>query len=258
MGEGYPRGLELESIGRKRACCRAMRVMVVVALVGVSLVGSACTGSGGSDPAVEDPRAKLEALAAQWGSRPATITYRTTEREPGDPTSPHQCLRQMVGVGEVDVATGLRLCSGVGEIRLAWDPPERWRMDEVSPRRSVTRVSTSERLLLCTGEGMDMFACVGTERDGPFGSLVDPPGLNIDEIGTVTAEAERTIAGIRSECFGVEGGSTGAVHPVEWCYSPDGLLLFLSDTVEGGRVVSAEATEVSRGVADGDFVVPSR
>jgi hypothetical protein len=164
----------------------------------------------------------------------------------------------MVGVGEVDVATGLRLCSGVGEIRLAWDPPERWRMDEASPRRSVTRVSTSERLLRCTGEGMDMSACVDAERDGPFGSLVDPPALSIDEIGAaVTAEAERTIAGIRSDCFAVEGGPAGAIHRMEWCYSPDGLLLFMSDTVDGGRVVTAEATEVSRGVADGDFVVPS-
>jgi hypothetical protein len=234
-----------------------MRVMVVVALVGVSLVGSACTRSGGSDPAVEDAGARLDALAAQWGSRPATITYRTTEREPGDPTSPHQCLRQLVGVGEVDVATGLRLCSGVGEMRLAWDPPERWRMDEASPRRSVTRVSISERLLRCTGEGINMSACVDAERDGPFGSLVDPPALSIDEIGTVTAGAERTIAGIRSECFGVEVGPAGAIHTVGWCYSPDGLLLFLSDTVEGGRVVTAEATEVSRGVAEGDFVVPS-
>ena len=236
-----------------------MRVMVVIALVGVSLIGSACTGSGGSAPAVEDHRARLDALAAQWVSGPATITYRTTKREPGDPTSPHQCLRQMVGVEEADVATGLRLCSGVGEMRLAWDPPERWRMDEVSPAGSVTRVSTSERLLRCTGGGMDRSACVDAERDGPFGSLVDPPDRSIDEIGVaVTAEAERTIAGIRSECFGVEGGPAGAIHTVEWCYSPDGLLLFLTDTVEGGRVVTAEATEVSRGVADGDFVVPSR
>jgi len=102
-----------------------------------------------------------------------------------------------------------------------------------------------------------MSACVDAERDGPFGSLVDPPALSIDEIGTVTAGAERTIAGIRSECFGVEVGPAGAIHTVGWCYSPDGLLLFLSDTVEGGRVVTAEATEVSRGVAEGDFVVPS-
>ena len=102
-----------------------------------------------------------------------------------------------------------------------------------------------------------MSACVDAERDGPFGSLVDPPALSIDEIGTVTAGAERTIAGIRSECFGVEAGPAGAIHTVGWCYSPDGLLLFLSVTVEGGRVVTAEATEVSRGVAEGDFVVPS-
>ena len=102
-----------------------------------------------------------------------------------------------------------------------------------------------------------MTACVDAERDGPFGSLGAPPALSIDQIGTVTGAAVRTIAGIRSECFGVEGGPAGAIHTVQWCYSPDGLLLFLSDTVEGGRVVTAEATEASRGVAEGDFVVPS-
>ena len=28
-----------------------------------------------------------------------------------------------------------------------------------------------------------MPACVDAERDGPFGSLVDPPALSIDQIG---------------------------------------------------------------------------
>ena len=49
----------------------------------------------------------------------------------------------------------------------------------------------------------------------------------------------------------VEGGPAGEIHAVEWCYSPEGLLLFLNDTVEGGRVVTAEATEVSHGSPTG-------
>jgi hypothetical protein len=54
----------------------------------------------------------------------ATITYRTTERDPGEATSPHQCLRQMVGDASVVIAVSkwLRICSGNGEMRLAWDP----------------------------------------------------------------------------------------------------------------------------------------
>ena len=98
--------------------------------------------------------------------------------------------------------------------------------------------------------------CVTAESDGPFGSLIVPPAPTVDQIrSVVTASARRTIAGIRSDCFAVEGGSAGTIHTVEWCYSPDGLLLFLNDTVEGGRVVTAEATDVARQVSEGDFVL---
>jgi hypothetical protein len=245
----------MHAAGSRTGPLRCLKFLFLLVLLAVASIASSC--SKGADSV--NPRERLEVLGRRWFASSATITYRTTEREPGDPTSPHQCLRQLVGVGEADVKTGLRLCSGVGEMRLAWDPPERWRMDEVFPGGSVTRVSTSEGLLRCAGGGMDMSACVDAERDGPFGSLVDPPDLSIDEIGAaVTAEAERTIAGIRSDCFAVEGGPAGTVHRMEWCYSPEGLLLFLTDTVEGGRVVTAEATEVSRGVVEGDFAVPSR
>jgi len=230
-----------------------MRVICVVALIGGSLVGSACT-DGGSVAAVEDPRARLETLAAMWGSDPTTITYRTTERDPGEATSPHQCLRQLVGEAEVDVQTGLRTCSGVGEVRLAWDPPERWRMDEVSPR-SLTWLSTGDGEVRCRGDAPGL-RCAAAEGNGPFGSLVDTPAAILDQIGApVTAEADRTIAGIRSECFLVEGDRGGTIHRVEWCYSRDGLLLFLLDEIEGGRMATAEATQLASGVTAGDFVV---
>ena len=230
-----------------------MRVVSLVALIGASLVGSACT-DGSSVAAVVDPRARLETLAAQWGSGPATITYRTTERDPGEATSPHQCLRQLVGEAEVDVQTGLRICSGVGEVRLAWDPPERWRMDELSPR-NLTWLSTVDGEVRCRGDA-PLLRCAAAESHGPFGSLVDPPAAIVDEIGApVTAEADRTIAGIRSECFLVQGDQAGTIHRVEWCYSHDGLLLFLLDEIEGSRIATAEATGLSRGVAAADFEV---
>jgi hypothetical protein len=234
-----------------------MLVKVVVALVGVSLVGSTCTMGSGSDPPVRDPRARLDALGERWMTSVATITYRTTERDPGEATSPHQCLRQFVG-DSVDRQTGLMICSGTGEMRLAWEPPDRWRMDEVSPGRSLVLISTQDGDVRC--RIVDPFAprCAAAEGVRRFGSLVDPPSLTLDEIGApVTVEAGRTIAGIRSECFMVEGGPADAIHRAEWCYSGDGLLLFALDQVEGGRVTIAEAIEVSTGVSDRDFIVPS-
>ena len=234
-----------------------MLVKVVVALVGVSLVGSACTMESGSDPPVRDPRARLDVLGERWMTSVATITYRTTERDPGEAASPHQCLRQFVG-DTVDRQTGMMICSGTGEMRLAWEPPDRWRMDEVSPGRSLVLISTPDGDVRCRIVGPFAPRCAAAEGVGRFGSLVAPPTLTLDEIGApVTVEAERTIAGIRSECFMVEGGPADAIHRAEWCYSGDGLLLFALDQVEGGRVTIAEATEVSRGVSDRDFIVPS-
>jgi hypothetical protein len=232
-------------------------VKVVVALAGLSLVGSACTRGSGSDPPVRDPRARLDALAERWMTSVATITYRTTERDPGEATSPHQCLRQFVG-DSIDRQTGMMICSGTGEMRLAWDPPARWRIDQRAPDGRLTLLSTPDGNVRC--RTVDPFAprCAATEGVGRFGSLVDPPAPTLDEIGApVTIAAGRTIAGIRSECFMVEGGPADAIHRAEWCYSGDGLLLFALDQVEGGRVRIAEATEVSTGVSDRDFIVPS-
>jgi hypothetical protein len=221
-----------------------MLFKVVVALVGVSLVGSACTRESGSDPPVQDPRARLDALGERWMTSVATITYRTTQRDPGEATSPHQCLRQFVG-DTVDRQTGLMICSGTGETRLAWEPPDRWRMDEVSPGRSLVLISTPDGDVRC--RIVDPFAprCAAAEGVGRFGSLVVPPTLTLDEIGApVTVEAEWTIAGMRSECFMVEGGPADAIHRAEWCYSGDGLLLFALDQVEGGRMTIAESTAI--------------
>jgi hypothetical protein len=238
-----------------------MLVKMVVALVVLSLVGSACTGGSGSDPPLQDPRARLDALAERWMTTRATITYSTTQRDAGEATSPHQCLRQMVGDavgGHSGIQRGLRICSGIGEMRLAWSPPARWRIDQRAPDGRLTLISTPDGNVRCRVADPAGLRCVPAETNGPFGSLVDPPSLTLDEIGApVTVEAGRTLAGIRSECFMVEGGPADAIHRAEWCYSGDGLLLFALDQVEGGRVTIAAATEVSPGVSDRDFIEPS-
>ena len=225
----------------------------------VASIGPACSGSGRPPPDRADARRRLEVLGTRWFASSTTITYRTTERDAGGATSPHQCLRRLV---EVDVQTGLRICSGVGQMRLAWERSERWRMDAASPRGTFTLLSTSDGAVRCRSDGT-VTGCVAVDELGSFASLVEDPMQILDELGAkggavpVTVEASRTIAGMRAGCFRATGGSAEAVRRVEWCYSRDGILLSLFDGVEGGRVTTAEATDVSGGVADGVFVPPS-
>jgi hypothetical protein len=126
---------------------RTMRAKVLVDLVGLSLVGSACTNGAGSDPPVQDPRAgaRLDALGERWMTTVATITYRTKRRDPGEATSPHQCLIRFVG-DTVDRRTGVMLCWGTGEMRLAWERSDRWRTRSLPmgvPRRCSGPTSSS-------------------------------------------------------------------------------------------------------------------
>jgi hypothetical protein len=232
---------------------RVGSVLVVLA----ATVVAACDHGAGAP--VEEPRSRLLTLEDLWFASPATITYSTTERDPGEATSPHQCLRQLV---EVDVQTGLRICSGVGEMRLAWDPPDRWRMDEASPDGSFTLLSIPDGQVRCRGTEIVASGCVAAGSGGPFASVVERPARILDEIGAsggaiVSEGPGRTIAGLPAECFRADGGSAEIPHRVEWCFSRSGLLLYLFDGVEGGRVTTVEATDVSEVVADRDFVVPT-
>lgn len=242
---------------RRVGSLRSRGVFVLVA-VAASVV-PAC--DHGADGLVGEPRTRLVALGNRWFASEATITYRTTQRDPGESTSLHQCLRQLVG-GEVDRQTGLTICSGIGEMRLAWDPPDRWRMDEASSDGRFTRLSTRDGDVRCRGTEVAASTCSAAETSGPFASVVEAPVRTIDELGAsggsvVSAGPRQTIAGIPAECFSAIGGSAEASHRVEWCFSRSGLLLYLFDGVEGGRVTTVEATEVSEVVSDRDFVVPS-
>ena len=236
------------------------RWLVLVIALSAASVGSSC--SPPSETRVADPRRRLELLGRRWFASSATITYRTTERHPGEATSPHQCLRQLVGEREFDVHTGLRTCAGVGEMRLAWERSDRWRMDESSPRRESVLLSTPDVEVRCRIDEGVATRCVAAEKLGPFAALVEAPARILDELdaagaGRVTALVPRRIAGIPSECFRATGGRDDAVRRVEWCFSPDGLLLSVFDGVEGGRVMSADATGVTSGVSTSDLVPPA-
>ena len=245
-------------IRRGRAGSRSTRGFVLlVCLVATASAASAC--DRGADAMVGEPRTRLVELGNRWFASAATITYRTTERDPGEATSPHQCLRQLVG-GEVDRQTGLKICSGIGEMRLVWDPPDRWRMDGVSPDGGLTLLSTPDGHVRCRLTEVAASTCFATETSGPFASVVEAPERILGELGAsggsvVSAGPRRTIAGIPAECFRASGGSAQTTRRVEWCFSRSGLLLYLFDGVEGRRVTTVEAADVSEVVSDGDFVV---
>ena len=147
-------------------------------------------------------------------------------------------------------------------MRLAWDPPDQWRMDEVSPDGGFTLLSTPDGEVRCRETEVAASTCFATQTSGPFASVVEAPVRTLDELGAsrgavVSAGRRRTIVGIPAECFTAIGGSAETPHRVEWCFSRVGLLLYVFDGVEGGRVTTVEATDVSEIVADRDFVVPS-
>ena len=236
---------------------RTRGFVLVVFVVVTASVASAC--DQGADAVVGEPRTRLVELGNRWFANAATITYRTTERDAGEATSPHQCLRQLVG-GEVDRQTGLKICSGIGEMRLVWNPPDRWRMDGVSPDGGFTLLSTPDGHVRCRLTEEAASTCFATETSGPFASVVEAPERILGELGAsggsvVSAGPRRTIAGIPAECFRASGGSAQTTRRVEWCFSRSGLLLYLFDGVEGRRVTTVEAADVSEVVSDGDFVV---
>ncbi len=86
---------------------------------------------------------------------------------------------------EFDVHTGLRTCAGVGEMRLAWDRSDRWRMDESSPRRESVLLSylPTPRSGAGSMQGVALTRCVAAEKLGPFAALVEAPARILDELG---------------------------------------------------------------------------
>jgi hypothetical protein len=243
----------------------------VVATNGVSSDPAAVTPSA-SPPATSsstsngNPRGRLELLGGVWFQTSATIAYRTADHVPGLATSPHQCLRQIVGAA-IDRQTALRMCLRAGVITLAWDPPGRWRMDVSSADGTFTLISTPTASYLCRHVHGGVAACavrssIDVENGTPFRFVLMRPRQVLDEIGAkaegaVTQTSERTIAGLSADCFSAAGDEEQAVDRVEWCYSGGGILLFFSTATEEGGSTTLEATTASTEVSDAEFVPPS-
>ena len=252
--------------------------MPAVATVMGGLLLAACTGgiaspgAGPSAPAGSsatlpgDPRERLESLGREWFRTSAKITYRTTDRAPGQATSPHQCLRQLAG-GALDVQTASRMCNGEGVMTLTWDPPDRWRMDVSSPDGAFVLISAPDAGYLCRGDEGSKSGCLArspndAEALAPFAFFFRSPARILEEIGAdvdgaVTQSSERTIAGVLAECFSATGGSGHEKDRVQWCYSKEGIPLYFLSRVEGGDSTTLEATQVSADISNADFLPPS-
>jgi hypothetical protein len=227
----------------------------VLLVLTASVVGCTRTGTGGVEgggtPSPSgsqiDPRDRLLELGEAWFRTPATISYRTSGQVPGQPTTAHLCLRQMFedDYGIEDRTALFRRCSRQGTLRLAWDPPDGWQMDVITPVDRFALASTHDRTQICRS---------GACRAIPTAEAIVKAGANVffqaprkilDAIGATgvkTTASPTEYDGFAVECF----AATGRHEHVEWCYSDEGVLLsYLRGSTSGGWQ-SIEATSASR------------
>jgi hypothetical protein len=124
----------------------------------------------------------------------------------------------------------LAICNRLGTVALAWNPPERWRMDVVTARDAFAVVATPSASFRCRVLAGSM-RCIrlspnGAAAETAFGPLVTEPGrilerIGVSEAGTVIRSGTRTIASSSASCFSATGRSQ--VTEV-WCFSDEGLL----------------------------------
>jgi hypothetical protein len=240
----------------------------IVSLTAVLALGVACVStpdervgraprspSSGRSDATMTADAELSLLGSLWfEAPPVSITYRTTDRPPGGPTSPHQCLRQMSGVS-IDRQELLAICNRSGTVALAWKPPEHWRMDVVKTHDAFAVVVTPSASVRCRvlarSERCIQLSPNGASAETAFAPLVTEPGRILERIGVSAGESvirsgTRMIAQSSATCFSATGRSQ--VNE-EWCFSDEGLLLFASTSTPDGVRMSAEATKVSPGIS---------
>jgi hypothetical protein len=249
---------------------RSIPILAAVVVLGVACVTAPDgridrapgTHSSGRSVAMMSANAELSLLGSLWfETPPVTITYRTTDRPPGGPTSPHQCLRQMAGFSS-DGQELLAICNRSGTVALAWDPPERWRMDTVTAEGAFAVVATPSASFRCRvpagSERCIRLSPNGAAAETPFTPLVTKPGrilerIGVSERGTVIRSGTRTIAHSSATCFSATGSSQ--VNEV-WCFTDEGLLLFASTSTPDGTRMTAEATSVSPGIPKLAFPAP--
>lgn len=233
------------------------RMPNTVALVAfMAIVSAACLSSGSPDEDVT----RLEDLGTRWLDTPATVTYRTLEREAGEATSTHQCLRQYADrATDIHRLEAIRICSGEGTLRFIQDPP-RWRMEVSTPTTSFTIISAPEGTFRCGLDADGPSTCSAIDvLQTPFEPLLLDPdqilGSSALQVGDVLRTEDRLIAGVEAECFSAGSRDAGGEH-VEWCYSSSGVLLSFTAITGLSSFSTVEATEVSLSVPAEAFALP--
>jgi hypothetical protein len=202
-----------------------------------------------------DARARLIELGDAWLRTAATVTYRTVGAVDGQPTSTHQCLRQMVDTRE-DIVPSLRRCSRQGELELAWDPPERWRMEVTTPVDHFTLISSRDRTRMCPDGVLRACHRISTAQasaEAGIDILFRRPEQILHVIGADEVHASDRGApeslGSPVECF----RATGPNGHAEWCYTSDGVLVSLLEGAGMSDWTVLEAVAVIPGVDPADF-----
>lgn len=254
---------QVPRVDRSRERLRTITGCLVLLLA----AASACTSQEGTSPRATDgpsissaavpsadARARLIELGDTWLRTPATVTYRTVGAVDGQPTSTHQCLRQLVDTRE-DIVPSLRRCSRQGELELAWDPPQRWRVEVTSPVDRFTVISTRARTRICRS-GADRCRTISTALAGAEAGIdilfrLPEQVLHVIGADEVHVSDRGAPEGIGSpvECFRASGPNGHA----EWCYTGDGVLVSLLEGAGVSDWTILEATTVTPGVDPTEF-----
>jgi hypothetical protein len=181
-------------------------------------------------------RDRLFTLGSAWFEQRANVTYRTVGAVEGQPVSTHQCLRQM-SENEINRTALLRMCNRRGSLRLTWDPPDRWRMEVITPLDRFLLISTSGRTSICpSGPPHACRTIPTTDAIAEAGADVffQRPAQILDAIGATEVAAIAPLSGRVGdsvECF----AASGRIEHVEWCYAMDGTLVsFLRGSASTG------------------------
>jgi hypothetical protein len=200
------------------------------------------TDDGDSDD--DDVSDALRSLAEQFGVSEVKVTYDFTAPGLTDTDPDSEVVSQMV---------------------LYSKPPDRWRMDIISPDGDISMISDGESTLICAAEGDDEGACFASPLDDalavPFLNIFTDPGeidgLIDEALGVDVSRSSREIAGQDANCFSFSASDDGTTGSGEYCFRDDGVLLLLrADALDGDDDFSMEAVEVSDSVSDSDLEAP--
>lgn len=224
------------------------RTWILGGLAVVAMVAIAC----GGDDAEED----TTTTGSSTTKATTTATAAATKASGGTAATGSASFADLFGQledatyrAEYDVAG-----AGLSGSTMVWYRKDgKLRFDMTSAQGSFIIIDNGTSSVTCTSAG-GSGTCFAGGAPGGF----EPPGIDaVEDFETNAANYQvepiddRTIAGIRGECFKYTSASgTGTT-----CIGPDGQLLLMEAT-QAGQTFSLTATKVDEDVSDSDFEPP--